>query len=86
MQTLTHRDLAGVTGGTTPTTTSTGTGTTNDQLLTAIQGIQSDLSDLGKHQGGLFGNSTNAMLFMTMALAMRQREVVVYARPRWRHW
>ena len=50
-----------------------------DPLLTGLQGIQSSIKDLGKNQNqGLFGGQ-NGLLFMTMALAMRQRsEVTVY--------
>lgn len=65
-------------------------GSSNDQLLTTLQGIQSSLKDLGKNNNnGLFGG--NAMLFMTMALAMRRNEVVVYnnrgnAGYYWRSW
>ena len=78
MQTLSTDDLANVTGG--KTVPNTGGGGSNDTMLTTLQGIQSSLKDLGKNQnqGGLFGGGSG-MLFMTMALALnnRQSNVVV---------
>jgi hypothetical protein len=55
-----------------------GSGSTNDAVLAALQGIQSSLDDLGKNNNnGLLGGN-NSLLFMTMALAMSRRgEVVV---------
>src|SRR3982751_2289133 len=66
--------LANVSGGTTPTT-STGTSSSNDQLMTAVQGIQSSLKSIGSsnQNQGLFGGS-NGLMFMTMALAMQRRQ------------
>lgn len=68
-----------------------GSGAGNDQLLTTLQGIQSSLKDLGKNSNNGFFGGSNAMLFMTMALAMRRNEVVVYnnrgnAGYYWRSW
>lgn len=82
MKTISTNDLANVTGGKAPSPTiSTGGdtgGSSNEQLLSALQGIQSSLKDLGKNQnqGGLFGGQ-NGLLFMTMALAMSRRSEVV---------
>lgn len=80
MKTLSTSDLATVTGGkdthTAPTSSSS---VNNDQLYSAIQGIQSSLNDLSKNQNqGLFSNQ--GLMFMTMALAMRQssQTTVVY--------
>lgn len=81
-------DLDRVTGGTgstssTPTTSTTSTSSSdpNAQIMSALQGIESSISDLGKHQNQLFGSNT--LLFMTMALAMQRREVVVYGGGGW---
>lgn len=72
MTDISTQDLSLVTGGAAPSSNSS-----NDQLLTALQGIQSSLKDLGNNNnGGLFGGN-NALLFMTMALAFRQRQEVV---------
>jgi hypothetical protein len=84
MQNISANDLDLVTGGTPSATTTNGTGSgstsasggCSDQLLTGLQSIQSSIKDLGKNQNqGLFGGQ-NGMLFMTMALAMRQRSEV----------
>jgi hypothetical protein len=85
MQNISANDLDLVTGGTPSATTTPGTGGgstsasgngCSDQLLTGLQSIQSSIKDLGKNQNqGLFGGQ-NGMLFMTMALAMRQRSEV----------
>ena len=84
MQNISANDLDLVTGGTPASTPNNGggggsssnTGGCSDQLLTGLQGIQSSIKDLGKNQNqGLFGGQ-NGMLFMTMALAMRQRSEV----------
>lgn len=84
MKTLSTDDLSIVTGGKNlsngTSSGGSGGGGGDDQLLTALQGIQSSLKDLGKNQNqGLFGGQ-NGMLFMTMALALSSRrnsEVVV---------
>ena len=87
MQNISTSDLDLVFGGTgsdkpaIPGSASSGSGSSGlngDQLLTAIQGIQSSLKDINKNNnGGLFGN--NGMLFLGMAMAMSRRsEVVVY--------
>jgi hypothetical protein len=86
MQNISANDLDLVTGGTPSATTGTSKdggsagGGNNDALLTGLQSIQSSIKDLGKNQNqGLFGGQ-NGLLFMTMALAMRQRsEVTVCA-------
>ena len=79
MQTLSTDDLDLVTGGKSPLAGGSSSG--DDAMLTTLQGIQSSLKDLGKNQngGGLFGGSSG-LLFMTMALAMsnRQSQVVVH--------
>ena len=69
-----------------------GSSSSNDQLLSMLQGIQSSINDLSKNKNnGLFGGN-NALLFMTMALAFSRRsEVVVYGGRRgygysWRAW
>lgn len=92
MQNISANDLDLVTGGTPASTTNntggstTGsTGGNNDALLTGLQSIQGSIKDLGKNQNqGLFGGQ-NGMLFMTMALAMRQRSevTVVNGGGRW---
>jgi len=70
-------DLERVTGGTTPPTNSNCT--SNDQLLAAMQSIQSSLKDLNcNNNNSLFGGN-NGLLFMTMALCMsRRNDVYVY--------
>jgi bacteriocin-like protein len=83
MKTISTNDLATVTGGKAPATslgsTTGDTGSSNEQVLSALQGIQSSLKDLGKNQNqGLFGG-TNGLLFMTMALALSRRSEVVVA-------
>jgi hypothetical protein len=83
MQNISNSDLDTVFGGTTPPSptpthsTGSGSGGCNDQLLTALQGIQSSIKDIGKHNnnGGLFGG--NGMLFLGMALAMQRRNDTV---------
>ena len=78
MKTLSTSDLANVTGGKDATSIPTSS-CNNDQLYSAIQGIQSSLNDLGKNQNqGLFSNQ--GLMFMTMALAMRQQSntTIVY--------
>lgn len=94
MKTITDAELALVTGGKlSPSTTlgTTGGSSSDDQLLSTLQGIQSSLKDLGKNNNSLFGGN-NALLFMTMALAMNRRsEVVVYGSGyrrgfSWRVW
>ncbi len=78
MKTLSTSDLANVTGGKDATSISAGS-CNNDQLYSAIQGIQSSLKDLGKNQNqGLF--SSQGMMFMTMALALRQQNTTVVYR------
>jgi bacteriocin-like protein len=79
MKTLSDTDLAHVTGGKPDAAldTSRGSSSNNDQVLSALQGIQSSLKDLGQNQNqGLFGG-TNGLMFMTMALAMNRRSEVV---------
>ena len=85
MKTLSDQDLTLVTGGKvaappTAGSTTSGSSSTNDALLSQLQGIQSSLSDLGKHQNNSLFGGTNGLMFMTMALALSQRrnEVVVY--------
>jgi hypothetical protein len=81
MQNISNSDLDTVYGGTTPPskadTSGGGSGGNNDQLLTAIQGIQSSLKDIGKNNQnqGLFGG--NGLLFLGMALAMQRRNETV---------
>jgi len=83
MKTISDVELALVTGGkgpdaTTVSPSSGGTSSNNDAVLSALQGIQSSINDLGTKQGLFSGN--NGLLFMTMALAMRQsaQTTVVY--------
>jgi hypothetical protein len=78
-------DLELVTGGTTPVPANS---TTNDQLMAAMQSIQSSLKDLScnNNNNGLFGGS-NGLLFMTMALCMsRRNDVYVYGGGRCGGW
>ncbi len=85
MKTLSTDDLSCVTGG---TATASNTSSSNDQLLTTLQTIQSSLSDLGKNSNNC-PLQNNTLLFMTMAMALQRRsEVVVYGgRPYgWRVW
>jgi hypothetical protein len=89
MKTISDVELALVTGGkgpdaTTVSPSSGGTSSNNDAVLSALQGIQSSINDLGTKQGLFSGN--NGLLFMTMALAMSRRsEVVVYGGGGWHH-
>lgn len=79
-------DLEHVTGGNLPP--ASGNGTTNDQLLAAMQGIQSSLKDLSSsnNNNSLFGGN-NGLLFMTMALCMSRRsDVYVYGGGRCGGW
>lgn len=78
MKTITTLDLELVTGGTGGTSTTT-TGTGNDQLLSTLNGIQSSLKDLNKNQNqGAFGGQ-NGLLFVTMlALSQQRNNTVVY--------
>ncbi len=92
MKTLSDHDLALVTGGKALDASAglRASSNSDDQVLTALRGIQNTLEDLGKNNGGLFGGN-NGLLFMTMALAMSRRsEVVVYGGHRrgysWRVW
>ncbi len=74
--TLSAADLETVTGGATPSSGSS----SNDQLITMLQGLQSSLKDLScnNNNNGLFGGN-NGLLFMTMALMMNRRnDVYVY--------
>jgi hypothetical protein len=88
MKTISQHDLERVTGGKTgtlPTGTDSGSGG-NDQLMTAIQGIQSSIKDLaGNNKSNCpFGGPTGMML---MALALSRRsEVVVYGGRRGGYW
>lgn len=93
MKTLSLEALDTVTGGLTPITGSGGSSSSsNDQILSTLQNIQSSIKDLGQNHGqGLFGGDSGALMFMTMALAMSRRsEVVVYGGGRrhgwWRGW
>ena len=91
--TISDLDLETVAGGKheAPHDMSNMGGGSNDQLLTTLQNIQSSIKDLGKNSNnGLFGGN-NMMLFMTMALALRRNEVVVYNNRNnsgyvWRSW
>jgi hypothetical protein len=76
MKTLSTDDLSLVTGG--KTIADVAPNGSNDQIMSALTNIQSSLKDLGKSQNqGMFGGQ-NGLMFMTMALAMRQSNVVVY--------
>jgi hypothetical protein len=94
MQTISLEALDTVTGGTTPPVSATpiasGSGSSSDTALQALQGISSSLSDLAKNQNqGLFGGANGPLLMMTMAMALSRRtEVVVYGgRHGWGyHW
>lgn len=67
-------DLENVTGGATPATTGS---SSNDQIITALQGLQSSLKDLQcNNNNGLFGGQNGALLFMTMAMCMQRRNDV----------
>ncbi len=72
--TISAADLETVTGGATPSS-----GSSNDQLIATLQGLQSSLKDLScNNNNSLFGGS-NGLLFMTMALMMNRRnDVYVY--------
>ncbi len=82
--TISAADLELVTGGTTPLPSNS---TTNDQLLAAMQSLQSSIKDLGSNNNnGLFGGN-NGLLFMTMALCMsRRNDVYVYGGGRCGGW
>jgi len=74
MKTISNVDLEQVTGGKTSNITDqAGSSSNNDQVMGALQGIQSSLKDLQSNQNkGPFGGS-NGLLFMTMALALSSR-------------
>lgn len=79
MQNISLEALDTVVGGTTPANTgssssSSSSGTSNDQLLTAIQGIEGSLKDLKHNQNqGLFGGQNGALTFMCLAMCMSRR-------------
>lgn len=83
MQNISAEALETVTGGTTPPAntgnSSSGTGCgSSDQLLTAVQGIQSSLKDLKHNQNqGLFGGQNGMLMFMTMALLSRRNDSTI---------
>ena len=83
MKTISAVDLEQVTGGkgspSANVANTSGGGDSNEQIMSALNGIQSSLKDLGKNNnGGLFGGN-NGLMFMTMALALsRRNDSVVY--------
>ena len=79
-ETIADNELVTVAGGTTPTSTNT-SGSTNDQLLSTVQGIQSSLKDLSSNQNkGLFSGPNGGLTLAMMAMAMQRRNntTVVY--------
>jgi hypothetical protein len=82
MTTISDLDLMQVTGGKAPAggaVKTSGSGTDNDAVLTALTSIQNSIKDLGRSNNSLFG-SNSGLLFMTMALMMsRQNSTVVYS-------
>jgi hypothetical protein len=66
LQTIDPAALAQVSGGTTVTS-----GTTDDQVMTALTGILNSIQQLGQQNQGSFGmNPTEMMMFM---MVMQQR-------------
>lgn len=66
MQDISIDDLANVTGGKT---------STSDQILTAVQGLQSSIKDLSNNNNN--NNNNSPMLFLAMAMAMKNRSSTV---------
>ena len=85
-ETIESNELVTVAGGAAPTSnTSTGTSSsTNDQLLSTVQGIQSSLKDLSSNKNqGLFGGPNGGLTMAMFAMAMQRRNsttVVNYGR------
>src|SRR5436190_8495098 len=84
MTTLSLDELVQVTGGKGPDAasvgiTASGSSSSSDAVLSALNSIQSSLKDLGRNNnGGLFGGN-NGLMFMAMAVAMSRRsDLVVY--------
>ena len=78
MQNISLEALDTVVGGTTPANTGSSSSSSscppNDQLLTAVQGIEGSLKDLKHNQNqGLFGGPNGALTFMCLAMAMSRR-------------
>ena len=79
MQNISLEALDTVTGGTTPSNTGSSSSSSSssgncDQLLTAVQGIQSSLKDLkNDNNKGLFGGPNGALTFMCLAMCMQRR-------------
>ena len=78
-ESISHEDLVTVAGGTAPTTTNTGSSSTNDQLLSTVQGIQSSLKDLSSsnQNQGLFSGPNGGLALGMMAMAMQRRNTTV---------
>lgn len=75
-ESIADNELVTVAGGTTPTSTTTSS--TNDQLLSTVQGIQSSLKDLSSNQNqGLFSGPNGGLTLAMMAMAMQRRNTTV---------
>jgi len=77
MYTISPDDLMNVTGGKdkTPTVNSNNN---NDQVMTALQSIQSTLKDLGKpNNQGLFSGQNGLMFMMALCMSRRSEVVVI---------
>jgi bacteriocin-like protein len=91
MKTISDVELAQVIGGKGPDATAVipssggSGGGNNDAVLSALNGIQSSLSDLGKNNnnGGLFGGSNGLMFGVMAGLAMRNRSSNVVVHGSW---
>jgi hypothetical protein len=84
MQNISAEALDKVFGGTTPANngasgSSSSSGcSSSDQLLTAVQGIESSIKDLKHNQNqGLFGGQNGALMFLMMGLAFSRRNDTV---------
>jgi hypothetical protein len=75
LQTIDPAALAQVSGGTTVTTSSA----TNDQVLTALNGIISSIQSLTQNQGNSGGLNQQEMLMLMMVMQQRNAQPVSVA-------
>ncbi len=80
LQTIDPAALAQVSGGTTVTTAST----TNDQLLTALNGILSSIQGLAQPSSG--GLNQQEMMMLMMIMQQRNQAQVISTGSPWGGW
>ncbi|HEY6173864.1 MAG TPA: hypothetical protein VIX73_05435 [Kofleriaceae bacterium] len=80
LQTIDPAALAQVSGGTTVTTN---TGTSNDQILTSLNGILNSIQSLAQPNSG--GLNQTEMLMLLMIMQQRNQVAVAPANP-WAGW